>query len=461
MMAAAPGPSTTADSLSSHSIFQSTSKARLQALYSDFARQKQSNPSAFHANVEWWRKTLEGLLDSGLLRGTVGDSESRLVLQADRSLLDCVKLDKIGKPLAIGTVVNELRSNNTLLLLNEFMSSKVSVYDSGWLPYRIASFVVGRPLWWALEQVGIVGDEGILTSSSQTKETVWWGDYVSLPLVEKAADAVMSMQAMRMTGPADTLYTFEGFRRSFGPIFGESNHLLNDMDARVLVKYLERERKAMILDDQVVKFFDSSVALEDRVITTVDRGILELKSAILNLQHQIDAVQTKMDDYAKKAADALQQKRKILALGFLRSRKQLEDLLGKRLSSLSTLEGTMVSIETAAGDVQIMKTFESSTTTLRTILAHSSLQRENINQTMDALAEASQDAKEVDDAIRIGGNVALGVEISDEEIERELEALAKDVENSSDTLQTLEQLRPPSVLVETTDATDKVPLLSH
>lgn len=185
-----------------------------------------------------------------------------------------------------------------------------------------------------------------------------------------------------------------------------------------------------------------------------------------------------ISSYAKKAADALRQKRKILALGFLRSRKQLEDLLGKRLSSLSTLEGTMVSIETAAGDVQvsslmaprkfsklgyfqIMKTFESSTTTLRTILAHSSLQRENINQTMNALAEASQDAKEVDDAIRIGGDVALGVEISDEEIERELEALAKDVENSSDTLQTLEQLRPPSVLVETTNATDKVPLLSH
>lgn len=122
-MAAAPGPSTTADSLSSHSIFQSTSKARLQALYSDFARQKQSNPSAFHANVEWWRKTLEGLLDSGLLRGTVGDSESRLVLQADRSLLDCVKLDKIGKPLAIGTVIVSHSNSLQCTLTSDKISS--------------------------------------------------------------------------------------------------------------------------------------------------------------------------------------------------------------------------------------------------------------------------------------------------------------------------------------------------
>jgi charged multivesicular body protein 7 len=104
-MATTPTSSVVADSLSSHSLFQNTSKARLQALYSDFARQKQSNPSAFHANVEWWRKTLEGLVDSGLLHGTVGDSGSRLVLRANRSLLERVKLEKIGKPLALGTVV--------------------------------------------------------------------------------------------------------------------------------------------------------------------------------------------------------------------------------------------------------------------------------------------------------------------------------------------------------------------
>jgi charged multivesicular body protein 7 len=46
---------------------------------------------------------------------------------------------------------------------------------------------------------------------------------------------------------------------------------------------------------QVVKFVDSSVALEDRVITAVDHGILELKSAIFNIQHQIDAIQIKVD----------------------------------------------------------------------------------------------------------------------------------------------------------------------
>lgn len=51
--------------------------------------------------------------------------------------------------------------------------------------------------------------------------------------------------------------------------------------------------------------------------------------------------------------NALQQKQKPLALSYLRSRKQLEDLLNKRLASLGTLESTLVSIETATGDVQV------------------------------------------------------------------------------------------------------------
>lgn len=86
-------------------IFQKSSRSRLQALYSDFSRQRQSNPTSFHANIEWWRRALVTLVDSG----TQGDidlySGNRLVLQADRGLLDRLKLEKIGKPLALNSVV--------------------------------------------------------------------------------------------------------------------------------------------------------------------------------------------------------------------------------------------------------------------------------------------------------------------------------------------------------------------
>ena len=61
--------------------------------------------------------------------------------------------------------------------------------------------------------------------------------------------------------------------------------------------------------------------------------------------------------YTRKASSALQQKRKPAALTYIRSRKQLEDLLSKRLCSLSTLESTFITVEAAVGDVEVLDFF--------------------------------------------------------------------------------------------------------
>lgn len=81
--------------------YATTSPSRLQALYSDFSRQKHSNPTSYHANVEWWRKALQLFVSSGLQR----ESGSRFVLEAGRSLIEQFRLDRVGKPLAFGAVV--------------------------------------------------------------------------------------------------------------------------------------------------------------------------------------------------------------------------------------------------------------------------------------------------------------------------------------------------------------------
>ncbi len=76
-----------------------------------------------------------------------------------------------------------------------------------------------------------------------------------------------------------------------------------------------------------------------------------------------------------------------------------------------------------------MKSYESSTATLRAILAHPLLQREKIDETMDALAAANADAREVDDAIQIGADVAQAeTALDDSELEAELAALVSEVE---------------------------------
>jgi charged multivesicular body protein 7 len=73
-----------------------------------------------------------------------------------------------------------------------------------------------------------------------------------------------------------------------------------------------------------------------------------------------------------------------------------------------------------------VKTYESSTATLRALLAHPSLQRGAMERTFDALADANADARELDEAVRSGMDVAFGVDVSpddEDEIKAELAAL--------------------------------------
>lgn len=74
-----------------------------------------------------------------------------------------------------------------------------------------------------------------------------------------------------------------------------------------------------------------------------------------------------------------------------------------------------------------MKSYESSTATLRAILAHPLLQREKIDETMDAMASANADAKEIDDTIRIGTEIAQGeAGVDDIELEEELNKMIQE-----------------------------------
>lgn len=129
------------------------------------------------------------------------------------------------------------------------MHDTQSVYDPGWLPYRIVSYVIGKPLWWALEQLELVQAEDEYSESETWKRVA--GQYVVLGLVERATDAVLRIrEAGGAIGAANGLFTFEGFRKEFGGMVNVGN-ILSEADIQVLVKFMERDRKLIVVDNQV------------------------------------------------------------------------------------------------------------------------------------------------------------------------------------------------------------------
>ena len=206
-----------------------------------------------------------------------------------------------------------MRASKAYFALPEFLSSPKSIYDPGWLPYRVASYVVGKPLWWAMKQLSIVSaDETVLGDISYAEK---WkrvkGDYIIVSLLERAADSVVARQRSRGgLSLADTLYNMESFRDEFAA-HALDDAVLSELDIRVLLRYLERDRKAIVTRggvgphfdawawyttevlSQVIKFLEP-VSTEPPEVTAVDAGVLELKTAVDKLQAQVDSIQSKI-----------------------------------------------------------------------------------------------------------------------------------------------------------------------
>lgn len=262
--------------LSSLPTYQAVSQTRLKALYSDFLQQKHANPTSFVTNLEWWRRTLENIVLKGWQSPSEPESSStdRLILHASgASFSEEFRFEGVGRPLSLAGIIvrtpqtprprlwltpnslakAELTEAKSYVPLNQFLTDTKSIYDPGWLPFRIASFVVGKPLWWALQQLNIVNSDEYVGGHASDSER--WrrihGDYVVLSLLERAAEGVLQkQQAKNGVSLAESLYKFDGFRKEFaGSIF--AGVTLSEQDMRVLLKFLERDRKVVVVDGEV------------------------------------------------------------------------------------------------------------------------------------------------------------------------------------------------------------------
>ncbi|KZO97862.1 hypothetical protein CALVIDRAFT_554340 [Calocera viscosa TUFC12733] len=419
------------------------SPQRLHALYADFSRQKSFNPSSYSANVDWWRRALpEVVAHSQAL-------PDHLVLDVGDKLVEELRTASGARPASLGTVALEMLESSSLYPLAPFLSAPNPIYpisDSTSLPWRIASTLVGQPLWYLLSQLRLVGDPLPAEESTAARWKRAKGKYILKANLEKAADAVLNHERSNAhVSITDRLYTPASFQKEFGDL-ALPGVTLSATDTKVLLKHLERDRRAIVTSNEIIKFLDEHEP-ESTTITQVDRGVLEMKLAIQRLEEQISEIDRRITERTSKVKESLGKKQQETALSYLRSRRQLEEVLAKRTSSLETLQTVLLRIEAAAGDVEVMKAYETSSATLRTLLRDPRLQRERVDQTMESMAEALADHREIERAVEMGGEdarAAAGLEIDEREIEKELEEIVREQEKEGEREREVRLPQPPS-----------------
>lgn len=196
------------------------STARVQFLYSSLPSRKQSNPTGYSSALAWWRKTLDSLVQ----RGLVGDD--KLQLRVDDHLREHLRWNSVGRPSSLGVIVvrsilvlaspapDQADPCPTVAPQAELVHSSDLVPRSTYLAspvpqaYGVAS-LLARPFWWGLSKVWGSSDGIELGEGADDKE---WarrkGVYVLPDLVE-----------VRLFAAALTLSAVVAHRES---VFGQS-----------------------------------------------------------------------------------------------------------------------------------------------------------------------------------------------------------------------------------------------
>ncbi|KAI7343476.1 hypothetical protein KC354_g15633 [Hortaea werneckii] len=328
------------------------SRARLASLYSDFRNQRQTNPDGYHANASAWMRALTAAANAGLIPSSSASSQhDHFVLQTGEELARALQTQELGRPLALGSVIDEAVRKKELIPWKEFLEAKESIYAKHWLPtpWQVMS--------WGLRQLGVIGGE-----SSEDK------------LVQG-----------------------------------------DQKDTSVLLMHLARDQAAIAYDPSTgtVKFHAPG-EMKPASVEQEDVTIASLRSLISGLEPQIQQLIQRVSELDTKAREAVAKKQNAAAKVALRQKKIAEAKLQSRTATLTQVEEVYAKIEQAADQVEIVRVMEASSTTLRS-LNQKTGGVEKVQDVMDSLRDSMQDTEEISGAIsEVGAGQVDEGEVDDE-----------------------------------------------
>ncbi|KAK7417051.1 hypothetical protein QQX98_004812 [Neonectria punicea] len=374
-------------------------RTRLPALYSDFRPQRTLNPDGYAANVSAWRHALSHLAARGLVSHR-GSSPDLFALSLDDSLLRSLESKDFGQPLALGTVVREAAAERDLIPLPDFNKSQQSIYTHSWagLPWTFVG--------WTLRQLGVI-------DPSRGDDKLPVGQFVVVKNLEAAAKELGDLMADK-SSRFDRIFTKAQFQKAFSATLVQGQRL-SDKDLDLFLKFLERDKGIIEYDGQTIRVQGPE---HQGGITEEDTAIASLKELAESLKHQTDLLNTRIDELAQTAKDAVARKNRIAALAALKSKKTAEASLATRYATLNQLEQVAAKIEQAVDNVQLVKVMETSGGALKSLNAQIG-GADRVDAVMDHVREQMSAADEVGAILA----EATGAVVDEAEVDDELEAM--------------------------------------
>ncbi|KAH9833612.1 putative SNF7 family protein [Teratosphaeria destructans] len=409
------------------------SRARLASLYSDFRTQRQTNPDGYTANASAWIRALSAAAKQGLLPSQAGATQhDHFLLSSGEALAQALTTAEHGRPLALGSVIEEAVKRKELVPLLEFLDGKGSIYAKSWLPSLWQVFS------WGLRHLGVMGD------GDGAEDKLVRGDFVIMANVEAAANNVLLQVDNTAVGNTGRIFSAELFNQIATEAGGAD--ALSAKDSAVLLVHLARDHAALRCDPKTgtIKFKAPSDTVPPPV-EQEDVTIASLRTLINSLESQIKQLVAKASEMDAKAREAVVAKQNLAAKTALREKKMAETRLGQRTATLAQLEDVYAKIEQAANQVDIVRVMEASSHTLKS-LNRKTGGVERVQDVMESLKDGMMNVDEIGHAIN-----DVGAEGVDEgEVDEEFEALEKSEREKVEHAERLERERKEAIEAEET-----------
>ncbi|KAF2838752.1 hypothetical protein M501DRAFT_829817 [Patellaria atrata CBS 101060] len=311
------------------------SKYRLDSLYSDFSVYRTTNPDGYQANISAWKRAITKASSAGLIPSKGGVMNDLFVIGTGEELARALETTNLGRPLALGAVIQDAVAKKEMIPLNDFLSTKTSIYHDGW---SISPFSV---IVWSLRQLGVLGD------ASNTNNKLAAGTLVVVANLEEVTREIITTVFAKTSYP-DLLFTPRTFASEFSHIFA---HPLSQTDLSILLTYLSRDRHLVSHNKHTIKFASPHSDDPPTPITESDTSIANLRALIQDLSAQIPRLISTVEKHDRTAREAVVRRDTTTARAALRSKKLVDATLSQRIATLHQLEEVFARIEAAASNV--------------------------------------------------------------------------------------------------------------
>lgn len=328
-------------------------------------------------------------------------------------------------PKCLGEVLSQLVKSKVLQEKEDFvfwLKDKISKQNANWTAWGY-QVLVSSPVRKLTRAV---------ISKVQREETSQ-PSYIMLELIQSLANSTLEKLRGKTVTPG---IGHNSLLFSQIELCGKLAHLLR-CDFEILLMYMESERMLHRIEhknDTLYKFKDiASLKSDLEPITDAEKGAWELSRMKHHLEDYSATLQSQVAGVTASIKEQLLQKNRLQAKRYLRKRKLLDKKLQNVELHLNRLESILDEIYSANTNQMVLQAYQQGTAALKQM--NSLMPADVVEKTMDDLASAVSDSKELSDAL-------LEDQPADDsaDLEQELDQLLKDDENIDNLLLQLNEV---------------------